>query len=134
MRMILQMFSFAGRLGQTDFFRQAGVYAAVFAALYGIQRSEILSPGIARGSELIIFALVLLSVPLLALMTRRLADTPFPGWLILAVPCLFGLASASAVMFGWPLGQTIFTWAGYGSIAALILGLLWPGQTKGVAA
>lgn len=126
---LFQLFNFAGQENQIGMLKRTAGFAAFFAVLWGVQKTGILAPTYARANELIIFGLVLAFVPILALMTRRFADTVFPGWLILAGPLSLGLAAASAKMFNFDLGETLFTYLGYALLAALFVGLLWPSRS-----
>lgn len=128
MARIFQLFNFAGQMTLVEFLPRAAGFAAFFALLWGIEQTGLLAPDYARSGELVLFGIILATVPILAMMTRRLADSGFPLGLIFAAPICLGLASASTVMFGWDAGQTIFTWAAYPAFAALLAGLLWPSR------
>ncbi len=103
-------------------------FAAAFLAGWLIQLSGLLSPGIVRGNEVLVALLVVLFLPVVAALTRRLTDARMPLILSVLPLLLLGAASASTVMFDWPMGTTILRWAAL--VAALALGaaLCMPGR------
>lgn len=127
-------FDFLTPTARMPFFVTALKFAAVFAAGWAVQWSGILEPDIARGNEVLAALLILLFLPMVAAVTRRLADAAMPLFLAFLPLLLWGGASAATVMFGWPAGTTLLNWAALASAAALAGALCLPSRAARAAA
>lgn len=119
-------FDFLTPENRASFALTAVKFGLAFTLGYLVQLSGVLSPDIARGNEVLAALLIVLFLPMVAALCRRLTDARMPLLLSIAPLLLWGAASASTVMFGWPLGTTILQWAAIASAVALVVALCLP--------
>ncbi len=103
-------------------------FTAAFAVGYAVQWSGILAPGIARGNEILVALLVLLFLPILAAITRRLTDARMPLILSVLPLLLRGLAAALAMFFDADTLASWVDWLAVASVVALAVALCMPSR------
>lgn len=123
-----KIFSFAGRDSQMTFARYAVAFAALLGGLWLLGRLGVLPGSFARDQELLTLGLVIIAVPVVATMLRRLNDTVFPGGLLVAAPAVLGLSYFLPVVAGIGWAGPILFWASIAGFAAMAVGLCWPSK------
>lgn len=123
-----KIFSFAGRDSQMTFARIAAVFAALLGGLWLLGRLGALPDSFAREQELLWLGLIVVAVPVIATLMRRLNDTVFPGGLIVAAPAALGLSYFLPVVAGISWAGPVLFWLSMALFAGLAVGLCWPSK------